>query len=184
MFYLFCFKSKAQYNFDFTFEKTAEQCNKGSALITLTRPGFYDSIAVNWSAGRSALFNTTDLEAGEYSVQIYLRLGDTTRRFIDTTLVFTIEKELCPLIVPKYFSPNDDNYSDVFDIANIKYHPEFELSIYNRQGSRVHHQKNEFEPWDGRWMGAPLPDGTYYYVIYYDKNKKSQVLTGDVTILR
>ena len=181
---MICAAGKAQYNFDFTFEKTAEQCNKGSALLTLSKPGLYDSIAVSWSGGRSGLYSTTDLEAGEYALHLYLRLADTTQRFIDTTITFVIDKELCPLIVPKYFSPNDDNYADVFDIGNIKYHPEFELTVYNRQGTRVHHQKNDFEPWDGRWLGAPLPDGTYYYVLYYNKNNKAQVLTGDVTIIR
>lgn len=175
----------AQAKFEFTVTTVAEQCYKGSADVVIEKPERYDSIAVQFSAGTStSKYSTTQLSAGDYRMHLFLRLADTTKQKIDTVVVFTVEKETCPIYLPKYFSPNGDNYADYFEIGNITFYPEFELSIYNRQGTRVHHQENEYEPWDGRWLGAPLPDGTYYYIFHYSKKNKTNVVQGDVTILR
>ncbi len=175
----------AQAKFEFTVNTGPEQCYKGSADLVLTTPERYDSISVQFSAGTStSKYSTTQLSAGDYHLHLFLRLADTTKKKLDTLVYFNIEKLQCPVFVPKYFSPNEDNYADYFEIGNISFYPEFELSVYNRQGTRVHHQENEFVPWDGRWLGAPLPDGTYYYILHYSKKNKTEVVQGDVTILR
>lgn len=174
----------AQSKIQFSLETTVEQCLKASATLRIEHPEHIDSIAVQWSTGGVSDYVATQLAAGDYHIQLYLRLRDSAKTHVDTLIHFAILKEPCPLNVPAYFSPNGDNYADNFEIGNISYYPNFAISIYNRQGTRVHHQENDFEPWDGRWLGAPLPDGTYYYILYYDKNNKTGVVKGDVTILR
>ena len=48
----------------------------------------------------------------------------------------------------------------------------------------MHSQKGTYTPWDGKWNGIHVPDGTYYYVFYYDGGHKNKHVKGDVTVLR
>jgi len=167
----------------FSVQSTPEICQKGSAQFQVT--GAYDSLYYVWSTGQINLPTINGLDAGNYSVKSHvMRRHDTIRYSKDTTLFFTVEKELCPLLIPKYFSPNSDGYNDFFIIGNIESFPNFELSIFNKWGQRVHYQKEKFVPWDGKWMGAYLADGAYYFILLYDKNKSSEYIKNDVTILR
>ena len=169
-----------------TFEllTTPWQCNKGTAQVRTNLQLTKDSVKFNWSTGQSNQV-IGGLETGEYSVKItYTHKKDTLYQHRDTTLWFSIEKKLCYVVFPKYFSPNGDNYNDLFLISNIDAHPNFELTVYNKWGQRVHHQQQTFEPWDGTWLGVDLPDGTYYYVFLYNKDNTSVIERGDITILR
>ncbi|MFP4620997.1 MAG: gliding motility-associated C-terminal domain-containing protein, partial [Bacteroidales bacterium] len=84
------------------------------------------------------------------------------------------------------FSPNDDNINDTWRIEYAEQYENIEVTIFNRWGVEVYHQKpyrNE-NGWKGRTSkGKRLPSGTYYYVI---KTHESgiQPLSGTVTIMR
>jgi large repetitive protein len=56
--------------------------------------------------------------------------------------------------------------------------------VYNRWGNLVYRQKaySNQNPWDGRWNGADLPDGPYYYIIELDA--LSEALSGYLQIMR
>lgn len=153
-----------------------EICLKGSAEIQIS--GGKQPYTINWSTGAGNVNSIKDLDAGDYSVNV----KDSTNK--DTTVTFTIAKEECPVVVSNHFTPNDDNYNDKWQIGNTYHYPEFELYVYNKWGQQVHHQKDHYIPWDGRWNGLDAPDGTYYYVFYYKKSDKNKFLKGDVTILR
>jgi len=49
----------------------------------------------------------------------------------------------------------------------IENFPDNEVSIFNRWGNEVYKQTsyNNEEGWDGQFQDAPLPDGTYFYII-------------------
>jgi gliding motility-associated-like protein len=174
----------AQLRVPLRLEISVEQCEKGSALLFLDPPQVKDSVVIEWSGGQANQTYLRGLSAGNYFVRVYILRRDSARQKMDTTVYFTINKERCPLSIPKYFSPNADNYNDLLEIANIDKYPEFELFIYNKTGQRVHHQKDTYEPWDGKWLGMDLPDDSYYYLLFYDKKNKEQFVKGDLTILR
>jgi gliding motility-associated-like protein len=177
--------SAAQPNFDYAIRTSAEECNKGFAALETPSVSPTDTVHIKWGTGEEDTYRVGGLVAGAYNVRIITKYKkDTVYLVKDTTLFFTIAKEQCPLLINKYFSPNDDGYNDWFLIGNIDKYPNFELTIFNKWGQRVHHQRKEFEPWNGKWLGANLPDGTYYYVIFYDESDKGKVVKGDVTILR
>jgi gliding motility-associated-like protein len=184
---LFCFLLSAGDHFSqglhFFVHTTPEVCQKGKARFEVT--GHYDSLNYHWSTGQVNIPSINNLDAGDYwlTARVVYK-EDTVKRSKDTTLIFKIEKELCPLLIPKYFSPNGDGYNDLFTIGNIESFPNFELLIYNKWGQRVHYQKGSFIPWDGKWLGSDLADGAYYYVLYYNKDNTSEFLKDDVTILR
>lgn len=99
----------------------------------------------------------------------------------DTVLVTVI-----PLafdgIISNVFSPNGDGINDTWYIENIKYYPKNEVIIYNIYGNIVYSMQAYNNDWQGTYNGAPLPDGTYFYVVKIDDS--SPVLKGSLDILR
>lgn len=165
-------------------ETSAEQCEKGVALIFLPASHPKDSLVIEWSTGPTNQNFLRGLSAGNYFVRIFLQRKDSVHQKFDTLINFEIEKLRCPVSVPKYFSPNEDDYNDFLEISNIDRYPDFELLIFNRSGQRIHHQQKTYEHWDGKWLGINLPDDTYYYLLFYDKENKSEFIKGDITLIR
>ena len=91
---------------------------------------------------------------------------------------------VCEPIPETHFTPNGDDYNDTWNITKINLFPDFELFVYNRWGQLVHHQKNEYIPWDGKTLIIPVPDATYYYILYLSKNDRNKFIKGPVSIIR
>ncbi len=172
-------------NYVFKISKTNEYCTKANAQLKIEGLGSKDSVvSVNWSTGENNVFAVSQLEGGDHNINIRVKYKDTIVTYRDTTLHFVIEKTECKVSFDKYFSPNDDSYHDVFNIGNISFYPNFEFQVFNKWGTRVHLQKDTFTPWDGKWNGINLPDGTYFFVFFYDASNKNKLEKGNVTILR
>lgn len=182
---LLSFCSVAQPTYTFDIITVPEACSQGSLRLQIrgTRPK--DTVTVEWKTGEKNIYSFSRIDAGIYPVSIKIIRHDDSLRFVfDTLIKVVVEKELCPLNIPAYFSPNDDQYNDFLMLGNIENYPEFELNVYNKWGQRVHHQEKTYVPWNGKWNGIDLPDGTYYYIIFYDKSRTWDVRKGDVTIIR
>jgi gliding motility-associated-like protein len=80
------------------------------------------------------------------------------------------------------FTPNGDNINDYWEITNIQYYPKATVEVFNRNGNKVFYSIGYPNRWDGRYNGASLPAGTYYYIINLNNGKKP--LSGPVTIIR
>jgi len=160
-----------------------EDCTKGSAGIEVLGLQLNDVLSVAWSHGPTGSI-VNDLNAGDYSAHIIIKTNGDTINKVDTTIVFAITKEKCKVGVANHFTPNGDNYNDVWQITNWQFYPNFELYVFNKWGQEVHSQKGNYTHWDGKWNGINVPDGTYYYVFYYDGGNKNDLIKGDVTILR
>lgn len=172
--------SQSPYQFGFT--KTAPLCASGSVSLSIAGTAPQDQVDVTWSSGQTGVYYIAALEEGDYSVSISIH-QDTLHK-LDTTLYFAMPRPECPVSISRQFTPNGDGYNDLFYISNISYYPNFELEVYNKWGQRVHHQKNSFTPWDGKWAGANVPDGTYYFIFFFDAGDKNKLLKGDISVLR
>jgi len=102
----------------------------------------------------------------------------------------------CPLVIPNVITPGIDNHNDILGIKKLNPNRENELTIYDRWGKNVFHQKNYKcifkggaylnieDAFDGRSRGGQkLPDGTYYYAFKYASIPKSKTYTGIIMIL-
>lgn len=168
----------SQQAYQFTISKLPVICEKGSVSLTIAGTDPMDTISITWSSGQTQVTSLNHLEEGNYSVSINIK------NKLDTTLAFTIDKEDCPVSISSQFTPNGDGYNDFFYIGNVNNYPHFELEIFNKWGQRVHRQKESYVPWDGTWGGIKVPDGTYYYIFFFDASNKNRLLKGDVSILR
>lgn len=157
------------------FTKIERACELGQASVTIiTAPP-----PVNYLWSNGAITNAIEgLEPGDYSVKVTADGGK------DTTIYFNIEEIICEPIPETHFTPNFDGYNDTWSISRINNFPDFDLFVYNRWGQQVHHQSMTYIPWDGRSLGLPLPDATYYYILYFSKTDKNKFIKGPISIIR
>jgi gliding motility-associated-like protein len=167
-------KLKAQ-NLLVNFSKTERACELARASVNVISGA--TPVHFEWSNG-SISNNVDQLEPGDYSVYVK---ADNNK---DTTIYFRIETVICEPYPDDHFTPNGDDFNDTWSIGRLENFPEFELFVYNRWGQLVHHQVNVYMPWDGRSLGLPLPDATYYYILYLEKSNKKNFIKGGISIIR
>jgi gliding motility-associated-like protein len=86
---------------------------------------------------------------------------------------FIIDNKLGPAgcIIPQGISPNNDGKNDRW---NIEFLNAKRVEIFNRWGMMVYSKNNYKNEWEGQTdKGEILPDGTYYWIIYFE-DKESQ----------
>lgn len=100
--------------------------------------------------------------------------------------VVTYNVKIVPLKVPvipdKYFTPNGDGISDVWNIKNINLYKKYTVIIFNRDGKKLMAYKGNFYGWDGYYNGNPQPSTDYWFSISIDEIDES--LTGHFTLIR
>lgn len=79
------------------------------------------------------------------------------------------------------FSPNGDGINDNFMIQGAELYPNSQLFVFSRWGTLIFKVTGYGNDWDGTWQGAPLPEGTYFYM--YDTGE-GETKTGYVQIHR
>lgn len=85
---------------------------------------------------------------------------------------FTDIQECCKISYPNAFTPNNDNRNDGWSPVMYGNHSYYELSIYNRWGTRLFHSFTPNAQWNGIYEGQPQEIGTYFYHV------KVKCLTG------
>jgi gliding motility-associated-like protein len=85
-------------------------------------------------------------------------------------------------IIPNTFTPNGDGYNDQWVIQHLEKYPGAIVEVYSTKGQLLYRSVNYVKPWDGTYLGNPLPAGTYYYVIEPRNGRPS--VAGYVTIIK
>lgn len=169
------FQTTAQ-DLSISFAKNERECVFADANVTIIT-NTYPPIHYLWSNG-AITANVDGLEPGHYSVKV------TDDQNKDTTIYFNIEPLVCEPSAENNFTPNSDGFNDSWSISKLGAFPDFDLYVYNRWGQQVHHQSASYISWDGRSLGIPLPDATYYYILYFSKSDKNKFIKGSVSIIR
>ena len=74
------------------------------------------------------------------------------------------------LIAPKFFTPNNDSYNDVWEIKGLINYPEAEVTIFDRYGKLITKLNAAKPSWDGTFNKNLLPATDYWYVLKIDRN--------------
>ncbi len=85
------------------------------------------------------------------------------------------------LLVFNGLSPNHDGRNDAFTVLGIENYPNNTLLVFDQHGHRVYATEGYANDWRGTGAGAPLPNGTYYYVIQVPGREP---LSGPLQIIR
>lgn len=87
------------------------------------------------------------------------------------------------LEVSVLFTPNGDGENDKWEIKNIEKYPSARITLYDRMGKKLMNTTgDEFDGWDGTYLGHPLPSTDYWYEISIDEIDK--IYTGHFTLYR
>ena len=126
----------------------------------------------------SAQLNLAGVPPGKYTLILIDKNGCTVN---GQTLDFTALPN-SPLDIPNSITPNGDGINDDWQIKGVINYPFADFSIYNRNGSRIFYAKGYKKPFDGKFNGALLPTGVYYYLI--DLKTNCNAVSGSLTIIR
>ncbi len=87
--------------------------------------------------------------------------------------------------IPDGFTPNGDQVNDVWVLGNRGLFPNLVAQIFSRWGDELFKSAPGYpDPWNGEFNNAPLPVGTYYYIIELNDPKFPDAVTGPLTIFR
>ncbi len=98
----------------------------------------------------------------------------------DSVLVTVVPE----VVIPSGFTPNGDGWNDVWQIDLIDRFVECEVEVYSRWGELLFRSVGYKDPWDGRYNGAPVPVGTYYYAIRLNHPDFPEPYVGPLTVIR
>lgn len=113
---------------------------------------------------------------------INLQAGQYTAYARSLTGCGTGFKNFTVLLVPKFFTPNDDAYNDVFTIAGMSAYPEASVLIFDRYGKLLVQLNSRKRSWDGIYNGSRMPAADYWYIIKLTPD--SEEIKGHFSLVR
>jgi gliding motility-associated-like protein len=91
-------------------------------------------------------------------------------------------KPFIVIIVPKFFTPNNDGNNDFWEIKGLINYPLAKVLLFDRYGKLITQLDSFFRSWDGTLNKNPLPATDYWYVIKLDNN--SPEIKGHFSLMR
>jgi gliding motility-associated-like protein len=123
-------------------------------------------------------------KSGDYLV--FLEVIDENGCIDTISKVIHVYEEL-NVYIPNMFTPNNDPYNNTWKPIMSEYSKEgYQLSIFDRWGSRIFHTTNTEDSWDGMVNGKHVaPNSVYSYrVIVRDFTGQEYEFVGQVTVLK
>ncbi|GAL87707.1 CHU large protein [Sporocytophaga myxococcoides] len=101
-------------------------------------------------------------QPGMYYVQVFNEFNCSN---LDSIKVV----DICPprVFVPGIFTPDHDDINDVFKTFG-KYFTAYKFTVFNRWGEIIFYTEDPTEAWDGTYLGEPMPNGVYPWILYYE----------------
>lgn len=75
---------------------------------------------------------------------------------------------VCILDYPRFFTPNNDGYNDVWKIKNLETLPNSTVRIFDRYGKLLKQMPPASEGWDGVFNGTQLPADDYWFTLTFE----------------
>lgn len=72
-------------------------------------------------------------------------------------------KEVTVIDYPKFFTPNNDGYNDLWQISVIKKFPNSKISIFDRYGKLLAELSSDDVGWDGFYNGKEMASDDYWF---------------------
>ena len=91
------------------------------------------------------------------------------------------------VFIPNTFTPDGDEFNNIFVAEHWLDVSEWEMRVYNRWGQVIFESFDSSEGWDGTYEGKYVQDGTYGYTLRYktcEPLNPDHFITGHVNVLR
>jgi gliding motility-associated-like protein len=86
------------------------------------------------------------------------------------------------IVANNVLTPNGDGKNDYWLVKDIELYPQNNVTVYDKGGRVVYAKHGYNNEWDGTLNGAPLAEGTYYFVVDLGPNLRK--FKGFISILR
>lgn len=86
------------------------------------------------------------------------------------------------LLLPKFFTPNNDGFNDFWTVDEMKYYPTMEITIFDRYGKLLTKLMPSNPTWDGKLTQKPMPADDYWYILKIDNTQPER--KGHFSIIR
>ena len=136
--------------------------------VSVTGTGTYEYSLDDEHYQDSNIF--TGLETGIYNVYVRDKSGCG-----DDTI------EVVLLNYPKFFTPNGDGTNERWRIPFSLKEPHLSVSIFDRYGKLIIEFPANYEGWDGKLNGHPLPATDYWFVV---TREDGRLLRGHFSLVR
>jgi len=128
--------------------------------------------------GTTVTINTTQAGDFEYSIDgknyqasnvFTVTTGGINTAYVrETNFCGQDEKDFIVIIVPLFFTPNNDSYNDTWVVPGMALYPKAKISIFDRYGKLVFELNRNNLSWNGTHKGYPLPSSDYWFVMKID----------------
>jgi len=154
------------------------------------------SVSVSGAGGTYTWYTDNALTSVYGTGSIVTVLGTTQVYYVTESLngcestpdEVSITFENCEVVYPTAFTPDRDGTNDTWEILGLdEKYPDNTVRIYNRWGNLIfEHESSVTNPynnsqWDATYKGAPLPVGSFYYII--DVKGSDEKIKGTVSII-
>jgi gliding motility-associated-like protein len=78
-----------------------------------------------------------------------------------------IDNNVLVIGYPKYFTPNGDNYNDIWNIPTLSDQLNARIYIFDRYGKLLKDISPKDPGWDGTYIGQPMPADDYWFTVDY-----------------
>lgn len=147
-----------------------------------TEIGKGETILLTATGGSSYVWaDANGIVSGKTTAVLEVRPNQTTTYSVTATNASgCTESKAINLIVLEDFvkikatnilSPNGDGLNDKWVIDNIDSYPNNEVRIFDKAGHFIYGKKGYDNSWEGTLNGAPLAEGSYYYIIDFGTSR-------------
>lgn len=127
--------------------------------------------------------NTDSLTVRPSKTTTYrVRIGNGSGCTTIKSITVEVAEDYKALIPNNLITPNGDGKNDVWVVKNIDMYPNNEVTITDRSGRVVYTKNGYNNTWDATSEGNPLPEDTYYYILYINSGKGK--LTGFISVVK
>jgi gliding motility-associated-like protein len=130
-----------------------------TVTILLKNPAVYYEYSINGTTYQSSnIFQNSPGGLQTASVREINNCGNTSENFV-------------VIIAPSFFTPNGDNYNDVWEINGISNYPQAEVQLFDRYGKYITTLNTINKSWNGTYNGSSLPADDYWYILNLGNGK-------------
>jgi len=126
-----------------------------SILINYTGVGNYEFSLDGLTFQNSPLF--TGVATGMYSIIARDKNGCGLS---NSFLVYVLD-------YPRFFTPNEDGYNDLWLIEDSNLLPEYTLNIFDRYGKLIKQMNKNSVGWNGLYNDQQLPSDDYWFTLIF-----------------
>jgi gliding motility-associated-like protein len=135
-----------------------------------------------WSTG-SEKSKIVIAHADKYKVTVTNQCNSATGN-----ISVSYREPCCQISAPNVFTPNGDDYNELFEISTESSILNYNMSIFNRWGQLVFETNDIRNFWNGKDNGAEISSGVYFWFSNFKCQHVGKTLEskfrGSVTVLR